>query len=150
MSGSVKKTITAFSSGVLFAVGLGVAGMTDPANVRGFLDVGGAWRPGLALVMAAALAVYAIAYRVAKRRALTVHLASETRITPRLVIGSVIFGAGWGLSGFCPGPAIVSLGAGSVGALVFVATMVASSWLVRYAEQVESPLRLENALPRQR
>lgn len=120
--------IGAFVSGVLFAAGLALSGMTDPAKVIGFLDVGGDWQPALAFVMGGALAVYAVAYRVALARGVKLHLAPESKIDAKLLTGAVIFGAGWGLVGYCPGPALVSLGAGSA---ALTGSMLAASWLTR-------------------
>ena len=111
----------AFGCGLLFALGLGLSGMTQPAKVTGFLDVTGAWDPSLAFVMAGALAVFAPAYWLSRRRAVA---ASERGLDARLVGGAALFGLGWGLSGFCPGPAIVSLGGASRAALVFVPAML--------------------------
>lgn len=144
------KAFVSFVSGALFAIGLAISGMTDPENVRGFLDVLGEWRPQLAFVMGGALLVYALAYRFVSRRGrplldARVHLPEERRITPRLLIGSLIFGAGWGVSGFCPGPALVSLGAFSLSTFVFVATMLAGSFLVRYAERAPQKVRRGSA-----
>jgi uncharacterized membrane protein YedE/YeeE len=138
------RALVAVISGLLFAVGLGISGMTDPANVAGFLDVGGAWKPALAFVMGGALAVYAIAYRLVRRPLLDekLHLPTEQRVTGRLVLGSLIFGAGWGFSGYCPGPALVSLGAVSIsgaGLFAFVAAMLVGAWVVRGIEKAPAP-----------
>jgi uncharacterized membrane protein YedE/YeeE len=111
----------------LFAGGLAVSGMTLPAKVSGFLDVSGAWDPSLALVMGGALAVLLVVMRAAPTRPLLAtayETPLRTRIDPRLLIGATLFGVGWGLSGFCPGPALVSLGALTGGALVFVPAML--------------------------
>ncbi|MCC6810642.1 MAG: hypothetical protein IT381_24640 [Deltaproteobacteria bacterium] len=137
------RAFVAAISGVLFALGLGLSGMTDPRNVAAFLDVFGAWSPALAFVMGGALAVYASAFRFAKKRGEPIldgklHLPSERRITGRLVAGALLFGVGWGLSGYCPGPAIVSIGAFSLstaGLLAFTAAMVSSAWIVRAVER---------------
>lgn len=103
--------------------------MADPAKVLGFLDLGGAWDPSLAFVMAGAIAVGALAFAVAKKRTVsflgaTMKLPTSRDIDRRLVIGSVLFGIGWGVAGFCPGPGLVSLGMGEVKALVFVGAML--------------------------
>ncbi len=117
-------------AGAVFGAGLLLAGMTDPARVVGFLDVGGAWDPSLAFVMGGAVAVYALAFRwVQKRRAdpwfdVRFHLPTRRDLDRPLVIGAVIFGIGWGLGGLCPGPAVVAAFAGNAAAAVFVATMV--------------------------
>ena len=124
----MKQIIVAAVSGVLFGLGLAVAHMIDPAKVLGFLDVAGAWDPSLALVMGSALVVAALGYRVAGRRikplfAESFRLPSNEKIDPSLVVGSAIFGVGWGLAGFCPGPAIASLGFGQPKVWLFVAGM---------------------------
>ena len=122
------KTAVGFASGLLFAVGLAVAGMTQPSKVLGFLDLfGGAWDPSLAFVMVGAIGVYALAYRLGPRRPLFASEYPELRrhgIDRRLVLGSALFGLGWGLVGYCPGPAVVALGGGLHGSLVFAASLV--------------------------
>lgn len=121
--------ILAFLLGLLFALGLGIAGMTKPSKIVGFLDLSGAWDPSLLFVMAGAVAVYAVAYRRVIRRdkpvaATAFVVPTKSTIDPPLVIGAVLFGVGWGLGGFCPGPSLVTLASGSVDAAVFVAAMV--------------------------
>ena len=116
-------------AGLVFGLGLIVSGMANPAKVLGFLDLAGHWDPSLAFVMAGAIAVGAIAFAVANRRAVSIlgaemRLPSARHIDRRLVLGSVLFGIGWGVAGFCPGPALVSLGMGEIKALVFVAAML--------------------------
>lgn len=122
--------LAAFAAGLVFGAGLLLSGMSDPAKVIGFLDVSGAWDPSLAFVMAGAIAVAFFAFRLAGRRAKSflggaMQLPARRDIDPRLVAGSLAFGVGWGLSGFCPGPALVALGAGHVEAAVFVGAMLA-------------------------
>ena len=122
--------LTALLSGLLFGVGLMVSGMANPAKVLGFLDIAGRWDPSLAFVMLGAIAVASIAFRFAKRRkktllGLPVQITAGTTVTRRLVLGSALFGVGWGLAGFCPGPALVALGAGIPKALGFVVAMLA-------------------------
>src|SRR3954452_8322950 len=104
--------------------------MANPAKVLGFLDVTGRWDPSLALVMAGAVAVGGVAFAVARRRTrtalgLAMQLPQPGRIDARLLAGSALFGVGWGLAGFCPGPAVVALGGGYAKAAVFVAAMLA-------------------------
>jgi uncharacterized protein len=113
----------------LFGLGLIVSGMANPAKVLGFLDIAGNWDPSLALVMAGAIVVGLVAYALARRRTVSVvglpmQLPSTRTIDARLVGGSLLFGIGWGLAGFCPGPAIVALGAGYAKAAVFVTAML--------------------------
>jgi len=120
----------AFVAGLTFGIGLIVSGMVNPAKVLGFLDLAGRWDPSLALVMIGAIAVGAPAFFAADRRQATLldtpmRLSTTRAIDARLVLGSLIFGVGWGLAGFCPGPALVALGAGYGKALAFVAAMVA-------------------------
>ena len=118
-----------FLPGLLFGVGLAISGMTDPAKVTNFLDFTGTWDPSLAFVMGGALTTFALGRRLVLRRAAPIlggsfPRAVNHRIDARLVIGSALFGAGWGLAGFCPGPAIANLAAGHLEALAFVAAMV--------------------------
>lgn len=123
-------TITALLAGLMFGLGLLVSGMADPAKVLGFLDLAGPWDPSLALVMVGAIAVGTVAFAVAKRRhrsflGLDMRLPTARQIDRRLIGGSLLFGAGWGLAGFCPGPALTALGMGEAKAAVFVAAMLA-------------------------
>lgn len=142
-------TAASLIAGLLFGVGLIVSGMADPAKVLGFLDLAGAWDPSLALVMAGAIAVSALAFRLAGRRAtsllgLKMELPSARQIDRRLVGGSLLFGIGWGIAGFCPGPALVALGMGQAKAAVFVLAMLAGMLLfeaIEHARQVLSKTR---------
>ena len=116
-------------AGLVFGFGLIVSGMADPAKVLGFLDLAGAWDPSLAFVMSGAIAVGGPAFAMAKKRAASflgaaMKLPISRDIDVRLVIGSVVFGIGWGVAGFCPGPGLVALGMGEVKALVFVVAML--------------------------
>ena len=119
----------AFFSGLIFGIGLIVAGMANPAKVLGFLDLAGMWDPSLALVMAGAIAVGSLAFQLAKRRTLSLlglslRLPDARQIDRRLIVGSVVFGIGWGLAGICPGPGLVLLGSGELLGLVFVIAML--------------------------
>lgn len=121
--------LTSLLTGLVFGLGLIVSGMANPAKVLGFLDVGGAWDPSLALVMAGAIAVGFVAFFFAKNRTLSLmgaemKLPTASPIDRRLVTGSALFGIGWGIAGFCPGPGLVALGMGESKALVFVAAML--------------------------
>ncbi len=111
----------AFLSGLVFAAGLGLAGMTQPAKVLAFLDIGGAWDPSLAFVMVGAIAVHAVAWQIATRRGIVIVVPKA--IDARLVGGAALFGVGWGLSGWCPGPAVVAMGSGLESAWVFALAM---------------------------
>jgi uncharacterized protein len=122
--------LAAFASALVFGLGLIVSGMFDPAKVLGFLDLAGAWDPSLVFVMAGAVAVGAVAFRFAARRTVSLlgapmQLPGGRRVDRRLILGSTLFGVGWGLAGFCPGPALVALGMGEVKALVFTIAMLA-------------------------
>lgn len=121
--------LVAFIAGFMFGMGLIFAGMANPAKILGFLDLAGKWDPSMPLVMAGAISVGLVAFAFARTRTTTaiglpMQLASTQTIDARLVGGSVVFGVGWGLAGFCPGPAIVALGAGYAKAAVFVAAML--------------------------
>jgi uncharacterized protein len=121
----MKSNVTAFGTGALFAVGLAISGMTKPSKVAGFLDVAGAWDASLAFVMVGAIAVHFIAYRIIMRRPSPLfdtefHVPQRKDIDLRLVAGAALFGVGWGLGGFCPGPGLVTAGSGSLAAVVFV------------------------------
>ena len=137
------RQLIGFLSGLVFGIGLLLGGMADPRKVLAFLDVGGAWDPSLALVMGGAIAVAMPAFALARRRRSAwsgdaMALPANRRIDARLVGGGLLFGLGWGLAGYCPGPALVALGSGSAGAAVFVGAMlvgmsVHDAWLVRAA-----------------
>ena len=123
-------TLSAFLVGLLFGLGLVVSGMSDPFKVIGFLDIAGPWDPSLAFVMAGAVVVGLVAYRIAGRRTAALlggpmQLPAAQGIDRRLVIGSLAFGVGWGLAGFCPGPSLVAMGAGYGKGAAFVVAMVA-------------------------
>lgn len=135
--------LSAFASGLVFGIGLIVSGMVNPAKVLGFLDLAGAWDPSLALVMAGAVAVGTVAFALAQRRATTLFgtpmaLPTARVLDRRLVFGSLVFGVGWGLAGFCPGPALVALGVGKLKAVVFVAAMLAGMAVFEVAERAGS------------
>jgi hypothetical protein len=135
-----------FLTGLVFGLGLIVSGMANPAKVLGFLDLAGAWDPSLALVMAGAIAVAFLPFQWAKRRQVSLlgapmQLPSSTRLDRRLVLGSVMFGAGWGLGGFCPGPGLVALGMGVPQGFVFVLAMLAGMLLFEAIERWRAPTR---------
>lgn len=137
-------TVASFAAGLVFGLGLIVAGMANPAKVLGFLDLAGAWDPSLALVMGGAVAVGAGAFALMKRRTRTllgapVLLPTGRGIDPRLVLGSLVFGLGWGLSGICPGPALVLAGSGSVKGLVFLFAMIAGNGIFEFLESRRGP-----------
>lgn len=122
--------VIAFACGLLFGIGLVVSGMTDPAKVQAFLDIGGVWDPSLAVVMAAALAVAAPGFALARRMDAPLcggkfQLPTRHDVDWPLLAGAALFGAGWGLAGLCPGPALAGLASGQGQVLAFVAAMVA-------------------------
>lgn len=133
-------------SGLVFGLGLIVSGMANPAKVLGFLDIAGAWDPSLALVMVGAIAVAAIAFAVARRRTVSLlgaamKLPTARDIDRRMVLGSVLFGIGWGVAGFCPGPGLVALGMGEGKALVFVLAMLADMIIFELLERRRQAVR---------
>jgi uncharacterized membrane protein YedE/YeeE len=120
--------------GVIFGIGLTVSEMINPARVIGFLDITGRWDPTLAFVMAGALAVTLPLFRFILRRPRPLldhqfYLAAKSEIDRPLIIGAAIFGIGWGLAGFCPGPAFAGLASANPGVFLFVASMIAGQWL---------------------
>lgn len=130
------KLIAPFLAGLLFGAGLVISELANPARVLGFLDIAGLWDPTLAFVMAGAVAVTAIGYRVAWKRGAPLfepsfHLSTRSAIDMPLVLGAALFGIGWGLAGLCPGPAIVALSQGSAGVVLFVLAMIAGLWTSR-------------------
>ncbi|MFS8933937.1 Conserved hypothetical protein, transmembrane, signal [Cupriavidus taiwanensis] len=134
-------TLLALLAGLVFGIGLILSGMANPAKVLGFLDLAGMWDPSLAFVMAGAIGVGVVAFALARRRqrswlGLPMQWPALAAVTPRLLLGSAAFGTGWGLAGFCPGPALVALGAGYAKAWGFVAAMLAGMALFEVAEAV--------------
>lgn len=124
------KILMSFAAGLVFGLGLILSGMTNPAKVLGFLDLAGHWDPSLAFVMGGAILVASVAFHVAggRPRALlgdVMRMPTATQIDRRLVLGGLTFGAGWGLAGYCPGPALVSAAQGGVKPLMFFAAMIA-------------------------
>ncbi len=129
-------TLSARLAGTLFGAGLATAEMTNPAKVLAFLDVAGSWDPSLALVMGAALLVSAAAYRFGRRS-----VPASGAIDGRLIAGASLFGLGWGLAGFCPGPALAAVVTGSAEVLLFVAAMLAGMALHRLTERARDTER---------
>ena len=131
---------TALLGGLVFGIGLLLSGMANPAKVLAFLDLAGPWDPSLALVMVGAIAVGLLAFVLARGRqvsllGVSMRLPSARQIDRRLVVGSTLFGVGWGLAGFCPGPALVALGMGNGKALVFTLAMLAGMGLFEVLEK---------------
>lgn len=144
--------LTSLLAGLVFGLGLIVSGLANPAKVLGFLDLAGRWDPSLALVMAGAITVGVVAFAVAGKRTVSfvgarMRLPVVRHIHRRLVAGSTLFGMGWGIAGFCPGPALVALGMGEAKAIVFVAAMLAGMGVFELLERrklavaLRSPLR---------
>jgi hypothetical protein len=142
--------LTSLLAGLVFGFGLILSGMANPAKVLGFLDLFGRWDPSLSLVMGGAIAVTSVVFFLARRRTVSllgaaIRLPTERQIDRRLVGGSLLFGVGWGIAGFCPGPALVALGMGEGKAVVFVLAMLAGMALFEVLEllkqQKTSPAR---------
>lgn len=133
--------VIALAAGLIFGIGLIVSGMTDPSKVTGFLDLAGHWNPSLAFVMGGAILVGLFAFRFAARRTTSLlgdvmRLPTAAHIDRRLVLGSLAFGAGWGLAGYCPGPALASLLSGGSKPLIFGAAMLAGMALFELLERL--------------
>lgn len=144
MSSNLSRSITALVSGAVFAVGLGVAGMLNPANVRGFLDILGDWKPALMLVMVGAILVYALANQISMRLKKPLleenwnHLPHPGFDFPNAAkLGAVLFGVGWGMAGFCPGPAIVSLVSLNPAVIIFTISMLAGFYGFAVYERIK-------------
>jgi len=150
--------LSEFIVGLLFGLGLLLSGMTDPGKVLGFLDLFGQWDPSLAFVMGGAILVGFFAFALAKKRTTSflggaLRLPTSNVIDKRLVIGGLLFGAGWGLAGFCPGPALVSMAAGQEKALIFVAAMLVGMVvfeLITWRAAVIRSVDFDNASPLRR
>ncbi len=136
MNRSLARVFSSLAAGIVFGLGLMLSGMADPAKVLNFLDVAGTWDPSLMLVMGAAVVVTFVGFRLARTREQPLFAPqfpgrAAIRFDMPLIAGAVLFGAGWGLGGFCPGPALASLSLGSAGAWVFVAAMLGGMWAGR-------------------
>jgi hypothetical protein len=136
----MKYSLASLFAGLVFGMGLIVSGMANPEKVLGFLDIAGLWDPSLAFVMGGAIIVGLVPFAVARKRTLSflgfnMRLPTNNRIEKRMVIGSMTFGVGWGIAGFCPGPGLVALGAGEIKGAVFVASMVAGMALFELIER---------------
>ncbi|MBB3713362.1 hypothetical protein CLV79_11940 [Limimaricola soesokkakensis] len=140
------KQIFALLSGLIFGFGLIISGMSDPAKVLNFLDVFGTWDPSLAFVMGGAIAVTAPGFAWLTRSRsrpffdTEFRIPSRTDLDPKLLTGAVLFGTGWGLGGFCPGPALTALPIAATGTLIFVPFMLAGMWLARHTPDLSMPL----------
>lgn len=141
----MKNALAALAVGFIFAIGLGLSGMTQPQKVIGFLDLFGNWDPSLIFVMAGAIAVHFVTYRLIRKRQSPLlstdwHVPTKKEITPALIIGAFIFGVGWALGGYCPGPAITSLASFDKTPFVFVISMLVGMILFR---QIDKKLNLQ-------
>lgn len=144
--GTLRRTVAALLSGALFAGGLALGGMTRPEKILGFLDVFGDWDPSLLFVMAGAVTTYALLFRLSLRRSMPLfaerfRLPTRTQIDRPLVVGAVLFGAGWGLAGYCPGPALCSLATGRAEAFLFVGAMLLGMMLPKVAGSWKDRMR---------
>ncbi len=136
----MKSALTSFLVGFIFAIGLGIAGMTQPAKIIGFLDVFGAWDPTLVFVMLGAIAVHLVTYKFIRKKKTPLlskawHVPTSRDITPSLISGSVLFGIGWALGGYCPGPAITSLASLQLRPLIFVISMIFGMLVFRLVDK---------------
>lgn len=135
------KIFTTFLAGIVFGLGLMISGMSDPAKVLAFLDLSGDWDPSLALVMVGAISIASIGFRLARQRetsllGLPMQRPGRRPVDKRLVVGSMLFGVGWGLAGICPGPALVLLGSGIPKGLVFTVAMLGGMSLFERIERI--------------
>lgn len=136
---NIKNAGAAFLSGLIFAIGLGISGMTQPQKVLGFLDLFGNFDASLIFVMVGAIAVHFLTYRIVRKRKTPLfdqqwHVPTKTSLTPSLVIGAFIFGFGWALGGMCPGPAVTRLAALEVQTSIFVVSMIVGMYLFRIVD----------------
>ncbi len=143
--------IASLAAGLVFGLGLIIAGMADPAKVLGFLDIAGLWDPSLALVMAGAIAVGLGAFAMAGRRThallgLPLEMPKAQGLDRRLIVGSALFGIGWGLAGICPGPALVLVGAGAAKGTIFTLAMIAGMALFEALERLSSSMGAARAM----
>ncbi len=137
------RAITSLIAGLVFGIGLIISGMTNPAKVLGFLDLAGLWDPSLALVMGGAIAVGVVAFQIVRKRSTSllgdpIRLPSATQVDRRLLLGGVAFGIGWGLAGFCPGPALASLAAGGTKPAIFTVAMIGGMVIYELIERASA------------
>ncbi|MCM2354431.1 MAG: YeeE/YedE family protein [Pseudobdellovibrio sp.] len=136
----MKNNLSALLVGFIFSLGLGLSGMTDPEKIKGFLNIFGSWDPSLIFVMVGAIGVHLLTYQIIRQRKSPLfsthwHVPQKTEITKSLVIGAVLFGVGWGLAGFCPGPAITSLTTLNSTVWVFVLFMILGMLLFKLIDK---------------
>ena len=138
----MNRNLAGLVCGIIFGVGLSIGGMIDPGKVIGFLDFTGKWDPSLAFVMGGALGVALIGYKMAFRREAPLfdtgfHVPSHTVVDRKLVLGSATFGIGWGIAGYCPGPAIAALSSFSLNPLVFFLCFIAGSYAAQFTTKIK-------------
>lgn len=136
----MKNSIAALVVGFVFAIGLGLSGMTQPQKVIGFLDLFGQWDPSLIFVMAGAIMVHFVTYKLIRKKQTPLfdrqwHVPTKKEITPALLVGSFLFGVGWALGGFCPGPAVTSLASLEKVPFVFIISMLAGMWIFKLLDR---------------
>lgn len=136
----MKNSLAAFVVGFIFAIGLGLSGMTQPHKVVGFLDLFGNWDPSLIFVMGGALVVHFVTYRWIRKRPTPLlspqwHVPTKNEITPALIMGSILFGIGWGIAGYCPGPALTSAASFDSTVFVFLGAMVTGMYLFCFVDK---------------
>ncbi len=136
----MNSALGAFVAGLIFSTGLAISGMTQPGKVTAFLDLFGNWDPSLAFVMMGAIAIYAVLYRIIRHRTVPLYAAAfsvptRSGLDARLIGGAALFGVGWGLGGFCPGPAVTSLASGQSSVIIFAAAMVAGMFLYQFVDK---------------
>ncbi len=151
----MKRNAAVFGAGVLFALGLALSGMTKPSKIMGFLDIAGDWDASLAFVMLGAVAVHFFAYRLIRRRSTPLfdakfHVPTRKDLDLPLVLGAALFGVGWALGGFCPGPSLVAAGGGSLHAVVFLAGMTLGMLVEHVAARALAARKLHEHLERAR
>jgi len=137
---SFKNNLASLVVGFIFGLGLAISGMTQPAKVIGFLDIFGQWDPSLLFVMGGSVLVHFFTYRLIRKRNSPLlssewHLPTKTEVTPALMIGAILFGVGWGLGGYCPGPAITSLMSFSPRPFIFVVSMLVGMVLFKFYDK---------------
>ncbi len=141
----MKQGLAAFVVGFIFAIGLGVSGMTQPSKVVGFLDLFGNWDPSLIFVMVGAIALHSVTYKLIRKRkspllAVDWQVPSKKNLSPALIIGAILFGIGWGLAGYCPGPAVTSMASFQLQPWLFVGAMLLGMLLFK---QIDRKLNLQ-------
>ena len=136
----MKNSLAALVVGFVFAIGLGLSGMTQPQKVVGFLDLFGSWDPSLIFVMVGAIGVHFVTYKIIRKRESPMfdiqwHVPTKKELTPALIGGSVLFGIGWGLAGFCPGPALTSLASLELTPVIFIGSMLVGMLIFKQVDK---------------